>query len=102
VSKLSGVKVSKVVTLTTYLFLHTEYIREENVYKGIKLTPKLKLLNKKDTYIMVFHLPIQQAQYDCVLKIPGIKIIYTSPLAVNTQPGHGQHPRNKVVVFELE
>lgn len=51
------------------------------------------------TYVFIFG-PSNKKQYDFLKTLPDIKIVYESPKAVNRTPGHGNDPRNTLVIVE--
>jgi hypothetical protein len=58
-------------------------------------------LDVKDTYLMIFG-HNQDAEKDYFLKHFKGKILHISKRAVNMAENHGTHPRNTLVVFEVE
>jgi hypothetical protein len=53
------------------------------------------------TYLMIYSF-IQQDALNRLLKDTNIKVVVKPPLAVNKVPGHGQAPRNQLIVFEID
>jgi hypothetical protein len=51
------------------------------------------------TYVFIFG-PSNHLQYSFLKSLPGIKIVYESPRAVNRTLGHGDAPRNTLVIVE--
>jgi hypothetical protein len=68
-------------------------LRETEAYK--------KIFNKNDTYAIIFNID-QKDDLDFFLTLPQYKVIFKSPQACNTTPGHGTAPRNTLVIFELK
>lgn len=58
-------------------------------------------LDKDNTYVSIIS-EGQNTYYKTLKEDKEIKILYTSPKAVNKSPGHGTEPRNFVVIFELK
>ncbi len=58
------------------------------------------IYDKNNTYISIFG-PAQEEQFNVFKKDPYYKIIYEAPKAVNRREGHGENPRNTLVVWEV-
>jgi hypothetical protein len=58
-------------------------------------------LSKDHTYVIISGLNNDQ-QLKVLEKSKKINILFKGPMAVNTQYGHGDYPRNTIVVFELK
>lgn len=61
-------------------------------------SPKLTI-KKENTYVLIFSRH-QEKEYNAIMSVPGIKIIFQSKPAVNTV--HPAQPRNFVCVVEFE
>lgn len=62
---------------------------------------KVDKLKKENTYVLIFGIHNVQ-QLKALEECKEIKILYKGPPAVNKVSGHGQHPRNTLVIFELK
>jgi hypothetical protein len=68
------------------------------------IATKLKSSYPKDyhehTYFMILSVS-QRIMLELLLADPEIKVVAQPPLAVNKVPGHGETPRNQLIVFEI-
>ena len=95
----------RAIRCTEYGYFTTKYKKDQKgkyIWSTGKLTfvSEVSTLSKWDTYILV----AGPHQRNIPIHMQGdkeIKILYTSPKAINKTSGHGDYPRNTVVVFEL-
>ncbi len=57
------------------------------------------MVDRDQVYVMVLNYQ-QKIIYDCLMKVPGLKVLFQSAPAINTI--HPQEPRSFVLVFEFE
>lgn len=79
-----------------------DFIQTYNIGKwsSPKYESKLRqFFRPEHTYVFIFG-PNNQEQYNFLKTLPGIKIVYESPKAVNRTQGHGTEPRNTLVIVE--
>ncbi len=68
--------------------------------KNGKYSYKIKdTVDRDQVYVMVLNYQ-QKIIYDCLMKVPGLKVLFQSAPAINTV--HPQQARNFVLVFEFE
>lgn len=81
-------------------FIHGRYKDPGNWRSKIVYQLQDDKLKKEHTYVLVFGLSNEE-QLKVLKESDKVKILYESPKAVNKVTGHGDRPRNTLVIFEL-
>lgn len=76
-----------------------EFKRDRATWKVTGASIKNGLTSKEHTFIVIFNFT-QEQEYNAIMNIPGLKVVFQSETARNSI--HPGQRRNFVLVFELE